>query len=774
MSPRLIALLVSAVVLGATSQAADPPKPSPAQIDFFENKVRPILAEHCYSCHGSKKQQAGLRLDIAAGVRKGTDDGPVIVAGDLEKSKLIKSIRHTGDYAMPPNKPMPKVAIETLESWVKMGAPYPEGTTQVTPSNNPKTHWAYQPVKDSKPAIQAVNPIDGFILSKLRDVGLSMAPVADKRTLIRRAYYDLIGLPPTAQQIDAFISDQSPKAFEKLVDELLKSPHFGERWARHWLDLARYADSKGYVFTEDRNYPYAYTYRDYVIRAFNEDKPYTQFITEQLAADRLNLSEAKKLDLAALGFLTVGRRFSNNIHDIIDDRIDVVTRTFLGLTMQCARCHDHKYDPVPISDYYTLYGFFSNSPEPKDYPLIGKVERTPELIAFEAELQKRELAVREATKTALTKRKTGFAALTGPSIEFAKTPDRLLNRADRNEIGKLQKRVDQHKSTSAFNPPRAMVLNDAPNPGESFVFLRGNPGTRGPKTPRVVPASLTARESIPVKSGSGRLELAQAIADPKNPLTARVAVNRIWEQLFGTPLVNTPSDFGFRSEPPSHPELLDWLATRFMQDGWSMKSVIRRIMLSQTYQQSSTTSAEALLKDPENRRYSHVNRRRLDYEGLRDGLLSVSGKLDRAVYGRSVDLFARPFTTRRTVYASIDRQNLPGTFRVFDFSNPDQHAPSRVVTTVPQQALFLMNSPFVAEQAQALVAKLNLATPALAPLQRVEQLYLAILGRKPTKPESAMAVTFLTEAKDSKDGQLNAHELLAQVLMLSNEFAFID
>src|SRR6266545_512556 len=369
--------------------AADPvAKPNSAQIEYFETKVRPVLADHCYSCHGVKKQSAGLRLDTPAGLKAGADNGPVFVSGDPAKSRLIKSVKREGEYPMPPKTPLPPDAAAVLSEWVKAGAAVPDDIAK-GPDTDPQKHWAYQPVREPAVPAGSVNPIDAFVLTKLKEKGLSPAPRADRRTRIRRAYYDLVGLPPTVEEVEAFVKDESPDAWAKLIDKLLASPQYGERWGRQWLDVARYADTKGYVFQEDRFFAFGYTYRDYVIRSFNEDKPYDRFITEQIAADLLPLGDDKR-PLAAMGFLTLGRRFLNNQQDIIDDRIDVVTRGFMGLTVTCARCHDHKYDPIPTKDYYSLYGVFASSSEPAELPLIDEVKRTPEVIAFETELEKRE------------------------------------------------------------------------------------------------------------------------------------------------------------------------------------------------------------------------------------------------------------------------------------------------------------------------------------------------------------------------------------------------
>ena len=801
-------------------------EPSAEAVEFFEKKVRPLLVEHCTRCHGDKKQQAELRLDTAEGLLKGSDGGPVVVPGDPDASQLIRSVRRVGDYAMPPNKPMAAADVEVLTQWVKTGAAFPKaGTTQAKPADA-GTHWAFQPIRDPQPPATKMpagpNPIDAFIQAKLDAADLTMAAPASREVLLRRAYYDLIGLPPTAAQVQAFVADSSPRAFETVVEELLASPHYGERWGRYWLDLARYADTKGYVFQENIAYPYAYTFRDYVVRSLNEDKPYDRFVTEQLAADQLPPGDDKR-PLAAMGFLTVGRRFSNNSHDIIDDRIDVVTRGLMGLTVQCARCHDHKFDPVGIGDYYSLYAVFAASQEPKELPLIGVAERTPEVAKFEAEVQTRERVIDEfkvkrhaeivaelrtpasakkyfdAARTlqgkpaaavqavardqqlrpaALTRAVAFLAAPVavrfrrtlahdGPAeVPFAEF-DRLILRDDLNKLVELQKKIDAFKATSPFNPPRAMVLTDVEKPGDIGVFLRGNPNNRGPVVPRQFLPVGTLAKSPAGPGHSGRLEMAKAVVAPANPLTSRVLVNRVWLMHFGKPLVNTPSDFGLRSEPPSHPELLDWLATRFTADGWSLKKLHRRMMLSRAYQQASVASPESVARDPENRLLGHANRRRLDFEALRDSLLAVSGKLDPTVYGRSVDLFKPPYPVRRTLYGTIDRQNLPGTLRSFDLASPDQHSPGRFTTTVPQQALYLMNNPFVIEQARAVSQRRELLWP-MATAERVRRLYAAILSRPPTPEEAALAAGFV------RSTPVKPWELLAQVLLCSNEFAFVD
>jgi mono/diheme cytochrome c family protein len=769
---RFAALPASAGLLFAVLSpcfAADPAVDARA-VEFFESRVRPVLADSCVSCHGPDKQRGGLRLDTRAAFRKGADSGPIVAGGDLEKSSLVRAIRYGEQIKMPP-PPKPKLppeAVEVLTAWVQMGAPWPDGAPVavkgITINDARKRHWSYQPVK--RPAIPTVkeaawvkNPIDAFIAAKLEERGLTPSKPADRRTLIRRVSFDLIGLPPTPEEVEAFVADPAADAYEKLVDRLLASPHYGERWARHWLDLARYSDTKGYVFTEERRYPYSYTYRDYVVRAFNEDLPYDQFVVQQLAADRLPLGDDKR-PLAALGYLTLGRRFLNNQQDIIDDRIDVTMRGFQAMTVGCARCHDHKFDPIPTRDYYSLYGVFASSIEPKDLPVIGASDRPDEAPAFDAELKKRTdvvAAYNEAHKEELAAK----------------------NRKFRDELRKLENEVTKWEAEGAGAPMRAMALVDLPHSVTPHVLLRGNPNNPGPEVPRQFLEVLAGDARQPFKDGSGRLELARAIAGKDNPLTARVMVNRLWQHHFGEGIVRTSSDFGARGEPPTHPELLDWLASTFMEEGWSVKKMHRMILLSNTYRQDSQEDAVRKAADPENRLLSHMNRLRLEYEPLRDALLFTAGRLDPRMGGKGDDQTTSrpPFSHRRSIYCFIDRQNLPGVLRTFDFASPDATVGQRHTTTTPPQALFLMNAPFVVEQARAFATR-----PDVMGLtkdeQRVDRMYRLAYGRPAEAEEVALGLRLLKEAaaESGKPGptRLSPWEQYAQVLLEANEFAFVD
>ncbi|MHC4995678.1 MAG: DUF1549 and DUF1553 domain-containing protein [Planctomycetota bacterium] len=783
-------------------------------------------------------------------------------------------------------------------------------------------HWAFQPIQKPLSPDPDTNPIDAHIATQLAEHGLKPSQPADRRTLIRRAYFDLIGIPPTYRQVESFVHDKNPDAFARVIDELLASPLYGERWGRHWLDVARYADTRGYLTANlSRDYPFAFTYRDYVIRAFNDDKPYDRFILEQLAADQLDDLDSPE-SLAAMGFLTVGRRFINRIDEIIDDRIDVVTRGLMGMTVGCARCHDHKTEPVAAEDYYALYGIFRSSVEPAtngELPVIAEPEPSPEYNAYKAEFEKRLQAVEDhlteqrksithelrttiadylvyyvkthpnhttgkvllttdrgvlrkrgnahwqfyfnlqfkqadhavwapfqsllalkkedfstrapETLAALTEQAdngstplnpivldalqeaslntmTDVAQVYGDLLEdfYARftpeqeggakknyvdaspeqkqlleviftnnTPTNLLEneelvhgfftQAERNRLRGLQKKVEDLHSTSPGAPPRAMVINEASRMFDPYVYLRGKPGNRGPSVPRRFLEVLSHVDGRTYDETSGRLELAHAIASPKNPLTPRVLVNRVWMHHFGQGIVDSPSDFGYQGMTPTHPELLDYLATTFMEDGWSIKSLHRRIMLSAAYQQASDDRERAMTIDPENRLIWKMNRRRLEFEPMRDAMLKVAGRLDTTPGGRPVDLETRPFSTRRSVYGKIDRQDLPNMLRAFDFANPDASSPHRPHTTVPQQALYMLNAPFVAEQAKHLAEAI--VTKGREPEENIRNLFRKAYSRDPNPHEAQLGLRFVQNSD-------NAWPLYAQALLLANEFVFID
>lgn len=760
------AFLALAMGLSAKQAPANPPAATKEQVAFFEKKIRPVLSDNCFGCHGAKTHLGGLRVDSIADLLKGGDSGPAVVPGDTNKSLLVVAVRQVGLLKMPQGGKLTSAEVADLETWVQMGAPWP--AESASKAKEPERLWSLQPVKN--PAIPKVknqawvrNPIDAFVLAKLEAKKLSPAAPADRRTLLRRVTYDLIGLPPTIGETEAFLADKSPGAYGKVVDRLLASPHYGERWARHWLDVARYADTKGYVFEEDRNYPNAYTYRQWVIDAFNRDLPYDQFIIQQLAADRLPEVQNgdDKTPLAALGFLTLGRRFLNQQPDIIDDRIDVTMRGFEGFTVECARCHDHKFDPIPTQDYYSLYSIFASSVETSS-PISEKAIREP-WEKYNHELESAESAKRtlieaqvkrlrnvakspqddlgEDVKKTLMAFREEAAPDTGQLAKLAPA----FEPAERERLSGLESQIAGLKKSPPPTPELAMAMMDAPHPHDGFVFKRGNPNVHGDPAPRrfLLALSKPGVEREHWTEDSGRLELAKAIASKDNPLTARVFVNRVWQDHFGAGIVRTPSDFGHQGEKPTHPELLDYLATRFMNDGWSIKKLQRLIVTSATYRESSEIPPQAATLDPENRLLSHMSRRRLDMEQMRDSIMDVAGRLDLSkIGGKSVDLWSKPFTDRRAVYGFVERQNLPGTFRTFDFATPDTTSARRFITTVPQQALFFMNSPLCVEDAEALAARPEVTTAA-DDAQRIRRLYLLVYQRLPDADELAAGLFYL-------------------------------
>ncbi|TAL01529.1 MAG: DUF1549 domain-containing protein [Verrucomicrobia bacterium] len=734
------ALLVATLCLIVfQSRAADI---TPAQTQFFENKIRPLLAKECYRCHShqAERVKAGLYLDSREGMLKGGENGPAVLPGSTEKSLLVKAIRCTdADLQMPPKgKKLSDEQIADLESWVKMGAPDPRTEAMAAKDwkDSGKNHWAWQPlvqptVPEAKDSSWCKSPVDKFIVARLEEKNLKPSPSADKRTLIRRATFDLVGLPPTPEEVDAFLKDESPDAFAKVVDRLLASPHYGERWGRHWLDVARYSDTKGQVRRqrEDPRYPWAWTYRDYVIRSFNEDKPYNQFIVEQLAADKLPATKRNPTNLTALGFLTVGERFMGMQNDIINDRIDVVTKGCLGLTVTCARCHDHKFDPIPTKDYYSLHGVFASTVQPPVETVIEKIVETP--------------AYREYA----TKR----AALDAEADTVEKEFRAAQRQRNREAIKKLQRQFRQTQSeiadlemTSPGAPMRAMAVYDSARPKNSPVLLRGEAGNLGPVVDRHFLEVLSGANRPAFTNGSGRLELAWAITSKNNPLTPRALVNRVWLHHFGEGFVPTPDDLGTMSEPPSHPELLDYLASRFVEGGWSLKKLHREIMLSSVYQQSSANNPRYAEVDPNNRLLWRANIRRLEFESVRDSVFAIGGTLDETMFGRPVDFEKHPESTRRTIYGYLDRSDVDDVMVNFDFANPDMPNGKRHETTVPQQALFFMNSPLVIEQAKRLVT-VPAFTETTGTDARVRALYERIYQREPTPEEVALAVDFVAE-----------------------------
>jgi cytochrome c553 len=950
-----IVCLAASVAL-ASPVRADPP----VDAEFFEKKVRPLLVANCTTCHGAEKQKGGLRLDSRAALLKGGDTGPALKPGDPANSLLVQLVRYDGDIKMPPKGKLADDDIATLTAWVKGGAPWPD--TGAGPASGPggtvvlharaKAHWSFQPVK--RPAVpeitnhksQITNPVDAFLLAKLQAAGLTFAPPADKRVLVRRLYFDLIGLPPTPEEIEAFLKDDSPDAYEKLVEKLLASPHYGERWARHWLDLVRFAETHGHEF--DFEIPDAWRYRDYVVRALNADLPYDRFLTEHVAGDllptpRRNPKDGANESVVATGFWFFHEALHSPVDvrkdqaDRVDNQIDVFGKAVLGLTVACARCHDHKFDPIGTKDYYALFGVLSSSrfqradiddPAPTakllDELKAARVElaeflANPERqrgggpparvdeppvpprsdwrakaipferfdagwrqrwdatgLAFRPEagdgfphsgreapklhgalrsstftIDRPYLAVRVAGRGAkarlilnglqliqepiygglarpvnhgdelrwlafdlrmwkghaayleLLDDGPGYIALTEawfadapppaePGERVAPPPSADLPPAlgDDPDAKKLSDRVRELEAKLP-EPRRAPALADGTGLNER-VFIRGSHRSLGAEAPR---GFLDVFGGKPFAGpGSGRLDLAKVVTDPANPLVARALVNRLWKHHFGEGLVRTPDDFGYQGQPPTHAELLDWLAGEFVGRGWSIKQMHRLMVLSTAYRQASRTTPEQAARtvtaDPQNKLLHRQNVRRLEAEAIRDAVLLVSGRLDRTAEGPGVLPYltehqvgrGRPASSgpldgngRRSLYLQVRRNFLNPMFVAFDYPTPFTTIGRRGTSNVPAQALAMLNNPFVLAQAE-LWAKRVLAEPDRTPEQRVREMYEAAYGRPPSPDELDAAVGFVAgQSKEyGEPDHPKAWADLAHVLFNAKEFIFVE
>ncbi|QDU30240.1 Planctomycete cytochrome C [Anatilimnocola aggregata] len=731
------AVCLSLVVLGSllAAQVASAAEVAAKEAEFFELQIRPLLVSHCLDCHGDRKQEAKLRLDSREALLAGGDSGPAIVPGDPEKSLLIAAVHYKADAAqMPPKGKLDGDKIEKLTRWVKTGAIWPvaaESMMRTTVAAGDKAgmkirpqdreFWSFRPVvKPALPIVKhetaAASAIDLFILAQLEAQKLGLAQPAEKRQLIRRVTFDLTGLPPTPSEVAAFIADESPDAYEQLVDRLLTSPRFGERSARLWLDVARFGEDQAHTFAA-RRYPQGYRYRDWVVQQLNADLPYDQFIKLQIAAD-LMANPDDKQHLPALGMFACGPVYYGDKNDLdqFADRVDVLTRGFLGLTVACARCHDHKFDPIPTSDYYALVGVFAST----DYvetPLVSPAE----VEAAQKTLTEKELKMKEK---------------------------------------------DRPKKY-----PFAHALVDRSQPKTMKVHVRGNPETLAGDAPRQFLSILSPDEPTPFSQGSGRLELAEAIASPQNPLTARVMVNRLWQQHFGHGLVRTAGNFGALGEQPTHPELLDYLATELLAADWSLKAIHRQIVLSATYQQSANNPA-ANEVDPENRLWSRYPRRRLDVESWRDAMLSVADQLNLSLGGASQDL-ATNNNRRRTLYGHVSRHELNPLLRLFDFPDPNITSDQRMTTTVPLQQLFVLNSEFMTNLAKDVSKQAEALQPSDIS-ERITLLYERLYSRQPTSSELELGRQFVSSEAPVPDTQLSRWERYAQALLAANEFLYLD
>ena len=794
-------LVFSSVILGSglfpsTARAADTDKA--AAIAFFETKIRPLLVNNCYTCHSANTNSRGeLRVDDINGLLNGGASGPAVVPGDPGKSLLITAVSHAEkSLKMPPKKKLTDEQIADLTRWVQEGAAWPavEAVKTVGKSNEKydklrKEHWAWQPVKSPsvpqpKDASWPRDDIDRFILAKLEEQGLKPVRDADKATLIRRVSFDLTGLPPTVEEIDAFQNDESPDAYARLVDRLLASPAYGERWARHWLDVARFGESTG----SSRNlpFPHAWRYRDYVIDAFTNDKPFDRFIQEQVAGDLLPAKSEAEADTnkIATGFLAVGVKDVNQrfkvryIMENVDEQIDTVSRAVLGLTVSCARCHDHKFDPIPTSDYYALAGIFRSSDlcaglknkmggSGLDYYDTDMLIVLGDSKKGNPEHEKKVAAATEALKVA----KAEFRRLLDDPEGDVKTesgrPKRFVAYF---AMMKCQNDLIELKDPAAQGAKIAQGVRDAKTIADTEIRVRGEAEKLGPVVPRGFLSVLDIPEiAKPGPSQSGRLELAQWLTSPKNPLTPRVLANRVWRHLFEQGLVKSVDNFGFKGDTASHPELLDHLAGRFVQNGWSVKSLVRAIVLSRAYQLDSESSEKNSAVDPSNRFVWRHAPRRLDAEEIHDAALVVAGKLDatrpeaspakdfkvielpnNGVQARDLREKARD-SRHRGIYFPLLRGIIPTSLEVFDFAEQGMVTGSRDTTTVATQALYLLNDPFVRLRAHDLADRL-LAQTDLDDLARVNRAYRLALGRWATSDEADRARNFLADYENTVSG----------------------
>ena len=922
------ALIVSLPLIGAEPEA----------LEHFEKHVRPLLVAKCQACHNAQLKSGNVDFSGLEGFLQARDEAALISTDDPESSRLLAIVGYETRVKMPPAGRLPDDELAILRDWVQRGAPWPgaEQHDAMIPADQQggftdeqKNYWAFQPVVGHEPSsvdnpAWNENPIDRFVLAKMQERGLQPAAPTDKLTWLRRATFDLTGLPPTPEDAEAFLADTSPEAHGRVVERLLASPLYGERWGRHWLDVARYADSTGN--DEDHRYPYAWKYRDYVIEAFNNDMPYDQFVREQIAGDLLagdDSSQVNKRGIIATGLLALGPKAvaqqdkQRMLYDVYDEQIEVVSKSMLGLTVACARCHDHKFDPILTKDYYSLAGIFASTRSFKDpsshvsqllfKPLVQQqaydryeaeqrviknkrieldnladieLEQYVDSVASRvadymlaahevygdgadatelsaegdldpAQLKKwvdylkpadmprgqladwrdsmasRRVEVAAAYQEAFGKtlkewhhtiRRWRASAIElirngsmppPPKPRFRPGRDRFFHDVyyakgaplrfegdERNAIlkpdtvatiEKLKVEVAELEANAMPEPPMANAVEEGQTV-EQRVFVRGDYTAEGEAAPKVFPAIIAGFEQTPVSSGSGRLELANWIASPSNPLTARVMVNRIWQKHFGEGIVRTPSNFGKLGTPPTHPELLDWLASSFVKEGWSVKEMHRKIMLSSAYRMSSSPSPAAAKDDPANQWLSHFNRRRLDVEELRDGMLAIDSSLDLTMGGtlqsgfgtdreNSNDRLSIDPTTsvRRMVYLPLRRANLPTLLNLFDFGDAVTSLGKRPVTNVAPQALFMMNSEFVASRAGNLAEQL-LAAQDWTETDRAKRAYMAVLTREPDAGEIDSALSYIgTYAARFEDSTLQeAWQSYCRILLASNDFIYVD
>lgn len=812
----LIALVSSACFLFSQTGSVPADEPTEAGIAFFETKIRPLLIDKCSECHGADAQESQLRLDTPSGILTGGKSGPISQAGKPEESLLISAISHKDDaLKMPPDEKLPETAIRDLIEWVKMGAPLPdaarlEAVSKSMDLEQARSHWSFQPPHTSDKSEDAdVSPstrLDSIVSQKLEPLGLERSRPASKRVLIRRAYLDLIGLPPTVEQVNQFVKDESHEAFANVVEELLESPHYGERWGRHWLDVARYADSNG--LDENVAHGNAWRYRDYVIAAFNSDKPYDRFIKEQIAGDLLPVNSTNPHEqLIATAFLTLGPKVlaegdeTKMQMDIVDEQIDTLGRAFLGLTLGCARCHDHKFDPILTEDYYALAGIFQSTLTMESYKRIAKwyehtIASPEEFAAKQAHAAKiAETETEIKTLEEAVKKSQAVATQESNSNGIAPPIDDCVSEVDsESRLNELKAALETLKA-NVPELPTAMGVTDAA-PTNAKIHVRGSHLSLGKEVPRRTPLVLSQDDyDFGDCEQSGRLQLAEWIANSSNPLTARVWVNRVWRWHFGEGIVPTEDNFGKLGTLPTHQPLLDWLAMEFMNSGWSTKELHRTIMLSETYQQSSAFDAENAAIDPENQCLWRANVQRMDAETFRDSVLSVCDQLDESMGGSLLHVKNREFifnhtskdetnydSKKRSVYLPVIRNNLYDGFSLFDYTDASVPIGDRSSSVIAPQALYALNSDLIIQAANNLAKKLVNETPD-EPL-RIRSLYEITLGRPPQQRELETISVALSDLQqqaridgtgfDSKSIEMEAWTLIVQTLLISNEFLYVQ
>jgi hypothetical protein len=783
------------------------PPISDDDLAFFEKRIRPLLVNKCYECHSveSEQPEGELLLDSRATIRRGGSKGPAVVPGDLDRSLLMEAVRYRNEeLQMPPDGQLTDEEIADLERWIKMGAPDPRSTPTKHAGRkidiaSAREFWSLRPIsRPSAPPVRntswPVNEIDRFVLARLEEHGLAPAPEADKRALIRRATHDLIGLPPTPEEVDAFLADDSDQAFARVVDRLLASPRYGERWGRHWLDVVRYADTAG--DNSDYPVPQMHRYRDWVIDAFNRDLPFDEFVRDQLAGDlRGGANEEQRYGrIVATGYIAASRRFGSRVADYpqhltIEDTLDNLGRAFLGMTLACARCHDHKFDPITTRDYYALFGIFESTRYP--WPGIELDKRQRDFVPLVpsgrlAELQKQQ----EARNDEQARLDAVVDKLTRQLADARDAADAEKQRLER-KLKRAKRRADEHR----VQPPlfeTAYAVADAEQSDDAAIHLRGDPGQPGDVVRRRFLEVLGGEELPDECEGSGRLELADWILADDNPLPARVMANRIWHHHFGRGIVPTTNDFGRQGRPPSHPELLDYLAGALRDEGWSIKSLHRLIMASRTYQQAAVRDEQSIAIDPANQWLAGFTRRRLDAEAIRDSLLAIGGNLDLKAAGPhpfppepTWDFTQhKPFkevyeTNRRSVYLMTQRIQRHPYLAVFDGADPSASTGERMVSTTPLQALYLMNDPFLHQQARHTAERVM---GEASDDGRISYVYQLLLARPPVAHEQTAAQEFLEAARKllrsdnraADDVEVAAWSAYVRSLFQLNEFVYLD